>query len=296
MNLLVLLAYAVVMLTPGGAAHAGYADGYRLFNFLDGNIAESSGLVASSTDPGTWYTHNDSGDNRNLGRFFAVGPDGNTKTTFAVTPSLNIDWEDMAAGPGSQGGRSLFFADFGDNYQVRTLITIYEVAEPSIDETVAREVRPVATRLLAFEDGPHNAETLLVDPADGTLFVVTKDAGGKSGVYAAAPGPLPEGPGTLRRVADLDLRRFVRPGASLLTTGGDIAPDGSRLVIRTYDTAYEWRLGPMSVAAALDAEPLPIPLPQTVQGEAITYTLDSESLATSSEGRLAPVHLIPGTD
>jgi hypothetical protein len=292
MSLLVTAAYLFVMLTPGGSAHAGYSAGEIAFNFTDPTISESSGLAQSSTQTGVWFTHNDSGDNRGRGRFFAIGSQGQTLASYQVSPSTNIDWEDMASGPGSHGGRALYFGDFGDNYEFRAVVQIYEVAEPSVGSANAVKVAPSAVHALAFEDGPHNAETLLVDPADGTIVIVTKDSDGDSGVYAATPNITPDAPRVLVRIADLDMRQIASETSNpwLQTTGGDIAPDRSRLVVRTYREAFEWRLGVLPIGAAFDAEPLRIPLPGTELGEAITYSADSNDLFTSSEGRSAPVH------
>ena len=74
------------------------------FAFEDPRITESSGLASAST-PGVVYTHNDSGD---AARFFAVGPDGRTRTVYTV-PGVQVrDWEDMARGPDERGRSSLW--------------------------------------------------------------------------------------------------------------------------------------------------------------------------------------------
>lgn len=285
---------ALALLAPA-PARASYPDATLLFSFTDPQITESSGLVRSSLDDEVLFTHNDSGDNGNLGRFFAVGPQGQTLTEFALTPSINGDWEDMAAGPGADGGPALFFADIGDNYEFRTTVQIYEVAEPVIEQGSAfSESRPSRVHLITFEDGPHNAETFLVDPRDGSFAIVTKDADGKSGLYVADPIAVAGAPRLLRRVADIDFAALASDasGAGRSSTGGDIAPDRSRLVVRTYLEAFEWPLGEASLADAVRADPTRIPLPPTRQGEAITYSNDGSALLTSSEGRFAPVHML----
>ena len=85
------------------------------FVFADPRITESSGLATSSTGE-LVYTHNDSGDE---GRFFAVGPDGRTRTAYVVPGVEPRDWEDMARGPDEQGRSSLWLGDIGDNNAVR---------------------------------------------------------------------------------------------------------------------------------------------------------------------------------
>lgn len=268
---------ALLLLAPH--ARADYAAPELLFNFQDLFIAESSGVASSSRWDDVLYTHNDSGD---VARFFAVGPAGETLSdTFVVGRAS--DWEDMARGPGSGGASALYFGDIGDNESTRLSIMVYEVPEPEILLRFGAAV-PSSIRLLQYEDGPHNAETLLADPADGTLYIVTKDESGRSGLYRA------EG-GVMRRAAEI---RFEELGATnLFTTGGDISPRRDRLVVRTYAEAFEWTIAPgESIASAVGRPPARIPLaPTTRGGEAISYTRDGSSLVTTTEGRFTPVHL-----
>ena len=284
---------AVVCLATTVPAHAEYAAGVQLFRFKGIRISESSGLAESWRTPGIYWTHNDSPDvgPNLLGNFFGVGPDGTTITEFSLRGSVNVDWEDMAIGPGSSGeASSLYFADFGDNYEARPFVVIYEVSEPAVNPaTPVVDIVPTAVHVLAYEDGPHNAETFLVDPRDGSFAIVTKDNDGHSGLYEVAVPAPPGPPRLMARTAELDVTA-IATGSSLTTTGGAIAPDRSRLVIRTYHEAFEWELGTQTLAAALSAPPLRIALPTTQQGEAITYTADSVALLTSSEGTFGPVH------
>lgn len=274
-------------------AHADYAAGIQLFRFQGIRISESSGLAESWRTPNIYWTHNDSPNPGVglLGNFFGVGPDGATITEFALRGSINLDWEDMAVGPSTMGdSTSLYFADFGDNNEVRPFVVIYEVIEPVVNAaTPLVDIIPTAAHVLVYEDGPHNAETFLVDPRDASFAVVTKDNDGHSGLYEAA---LQAPAGALRlmtRTAELDVSALAT-GSSLTTTGGAIAPDRSRLVIRTYLEAFEWELGDRTLADALGTPPIRIELPTTRQGEAITYTADSVALLTSSEGIFGPVH------
>lgn len=281
----------VLMVVP---AHAAYGPAELLFTFKGGEITESSGIAQSRLDPSITFTHNDSGEN--LGRFFAVDRSGFTVTEYALRGSLSADWEDMASGPGVDGVPSLFFADMGDNYEFRTVVQIYEVAEPIVQLGMpSAVVMPTRAHLLAFEDGPHNAESFLVDPRDGAFAIVTKDADGQSGVYVADPIGASGAPRLLRRVAGIRFDQLASQATTSAreSTGGDIAPDRSRLVVRTYLEAFEWELGTRTLAEAVAQAPLRIALPTTRQGEAIAYTNTADALLISSEGALAPVHRVP---
>jgi hypothetical protein len=219
----------------------------------------------------------------------------------------------MGRGPDDRGRSSLFFADIGDNLHQRTDgITVYRVAEPRVDvgrtAGTCRGGRTTAIRNwtrfdLSYPDVPQDAETLLVHPRTGRLFVVTKTYADVSGVYAA-PDPLRPGrPNVLERVATIvfppspaDPTPNPPFGASgrVNATGGDVSPSGDRLIVRTYTDGWEWKIPDGGIAAAFDEAPTRIPLPSTQQGEAIAYTRKGRSLLTSTEGVNAPVHLLTG--
>src|SRR6185503_2192860 len=57
-------------------------------------INESSGLVASRTNPGAYWTHNDSGDGPFI---YAFDTRGQSLGTFRVNGATNRDWEDIAS-------------------------------------------------------------------------------------------------------------------------------------------------------------------------------------------------------
>ena len=265
------------------------------FTLTDPRITESSGLVSSSLVDGVLFTHNDSGD---TARFFAVDGRGRTLATYDLPGVQARDWEDLARGPDERGRSSLWLGDIGDNNALRDNgILVHRVAEP-VPGRAARVTteRPISFRL-RYPDGPGDAETLLVHPTTGRLYVVTKPLAGPAKVYAA-PVPLdPGAPNLLALVGEVPVRRTGTAGgpglgtlAQLLVTGGDISPDGSHLAVRTYTDVYEYAVADGDVAAALRDEPEISPLPATRQGEGLAYSRDGGSLLTSTEGRNSPVH------
>lgn len=287
-----------------------YGPAVELFRFKDERITESSGVAASSRQRDVLFTHNDSGD---APRFFAVDRYGCTRTTYSLVGAEAIDWEDMARGPGSAGRASLFFGDIGDNLSQRTDgISVYRVPEPRVDLSrsgprCARGttvlVRDWARFDLVYPDAPQDAETLLVHPRTGQLFVVTKTYAMISGVYAA-PYPLdPKSTNVLERVATIvfppsDADPTLNPPFGAIgrvnATGGEIAPAADRVVVRTYTDAWEWMMPDGDIAAAFADSPVRVLLPPTMQGEAIAYAHGGKALVVTTEGVNAPVHLIPG--
>ena len=282
---------------PGRAA-AEYGDPELLAPLAEPAVVESSGLAASRRTPGVLWTHNDSGDGPLL---YATDRAGRALGTFAVTGAANVDWEDMAAGPGPSGVDVLYVGDIGDNARQRDDLAVYRVPEPPVDpnrpsvggQLVATE--PAERFPFAYPDGRHDAETLLVHPTSGEVLVVTKETGGPTGVYRF-PLPLtPERPAILVEVARVSLPGLV--GLARAATGGAVSPDGTRVAIRTYTAAAEWTIAPaQSVAEALTGEPRPVALPATAQGEAIAYRSDGLALLVTSEGVPCPLYEVPAND
>ncbi len=271
-----------------------------LGTFDDARLTESSGIAASRRTPGVFWTHNDSGDGPYL---FAIDRRARTLARFEVPGATNVDWEDIAMGPGADGKPALYVGDIGDNNRNRADNAVYRVPEPPVEAGhFRREARtaPGDKFPYRYPDGAHDAETLLIHPRTGEIVLVTKEGDGHSGVYAF-PQPLtPDRLVTLRKIGALTFTNHFLGGNGLyaqgerMATGGDIAPDGRRVVIRTYLWAYEWRIAPgQPLADALRARPRQTLLPLTKQGEGIGYRLDGKAWLTTSEGVHAPLWEIP---
>jgi hypothetical protein len=288
------IAAALLAAGAASAVASDYSEGRTLCS-LPTVINESSGIVASSRSDDVFFTHNDSGDKA---RVFAIDRSCRLLATVNISNASAVDWEDIARGPGAGGAQAIFIGDIGDNDRVRSSVTVYEITEPSVNTAkteVTLSARATAHKL-TYEDGPHDAETLLVEPKSGRIFVVTKVPDGKSGVYVAQ--------GTvLHKVATVDFDAMAS-GPSLgqspialfggnLATGGDVTPDGSRVVIRTYAEAFEWQTQGGDLAGAFTRTPDRVALPNEKQGEAIAYTRDGKDLVATSEGEQAPLDAVP---
>src|ERR1044072_6506252 len=149
-----------------------YGQPATIATIKDKSISESSGLVASRTMPGAYWTHNDSGDGPFI---YAFDTRGDSYGTFRVSGAEARDWEDIAAGPGPQPNRSyLYIGDIGDNDAVRPEVIVYRVAEPSLSASTRKftkrrhgSTEPAEGIRLKYHDGKHDAEALLVHPRTG---------------------------------------------------------------------------------------------------------------------------------
>ena len=269
----------------------GYGPPTRIATIKNESINESSGLVASRTSPGAYWTHNDSGDGPFI---YAFDTSGQSLGTFRVTGAMNRDWEDIAAGPGPQGpqpNRSyLYIGDTGDNDHKRNEIVIYRVPEPQLtpSDKTSTKTRPRATEpaeaiRLAYPDGKHDAEALLVHPATGNLYIVTKVAFGNPGIYEAS-APLTSGKLiTMKHLGELQTSSLL--GGAI--TGGSISPDGLHVALCDYFGGYEMTLPAASknFDDIWKQKPASFNLGKRKQGESIAYRLDGNAVLATSEGK-----------
>jgi hypothetical protein len=243
---------SVVTAGPRAAATADQpTPSHTLFTITDDDVFESSGLVDGGR---TVYTVNDSGDDAVV---YAIDArTGDTTDQIEYADDVD-DVEALAPGPDD----TLWVGDIGDNRQRRDDIAVYRVRSGDRDA-------PRFT--LRYPDGPHDAETLLVHPRTGRVFVVTKSAFG--GTVYAAPVRLDES-GTNR------LRVFARAGG--LFSDGAFYPDGRHVVLRTYGTASVYTFPGFALTGT-------VRLPAQPQGEAISVSSTGRVLI-SSEGVHADV-------
>ncbi|HVT14354.1 MAG TPA: hypothetical protein VHE55_18970 [Fimbriimonadaceae bacterium] len=260
------------------AAAREWSKGETLVEIKDKRIDESSGICASRTEDGIYYTHNDSGD---VARFFRFDRKGQILAVFNVTNAAKaVDWEDIASA--TVGGKPyIYCGDIGDNKEVRKQIYVYRVPEPPPGGN--GEDKPVqADRVytLTYPDHAHNAETLMVNPANGDIYIVTKTSKKPSKVYKLAhPGV--SGTYVLKRIGEIEVGA---PGSfGHLITGGDISPDSKHVVVRTYVEALEY-----DVSANFDdwfeQTPRHVRTNFEFQGEGICYSRNGQALLTTSEG------------
>lgn len=231
--------------------------------------AESSGVAASRLRPGVFYTLEDH-DRPSV--VYAFSEDGTSLGEHDVRGALNEDWEDLAAAPCPDEGDCLYIGDIGDNDGLRDHIRVYIVREPTGEGEPAKQIR---TLKAVYPDGPRDAETLLVHPCTGDVYVVTKDSEPHATVYRF-PEDAHKGVATLAPVATLTL-----DGTAV--TGGAFDAEGDSAVLRTEGSIWEWtnvdRLAP---DAHWGSAPMRIDAPLT-NAEAVTYTLDGDLISTNED-------------
>lgn len=242
-------------------------------NVADGGLTELSGIVSSRRAPDAWWVHEDSGQAAVL---VAVDGAGVTLSEHPL-PDAFEDFEDLAAAVDPVTDTpTLFLGDIGDNGHSRDAIAVWVAAEP--DPRVDGALAPLRMEL-TYPDGPHNAETLLVDPVTFDLYIVTKVSSGRASVYVKRAPHDTLGPFVLEALGD-------RQTLELTATGGDVSPDGSLVAVRDYTSTARIfvRDGYRPLEDAFDQAPCEIGIHDEQQGEAIGFTPDGAGVVTVSEG------------
>ena len=256
------------------------------------DITESSGLAASRLNPNIYWTHNDSGD----GPFvYAFDATGESRAVFRVAGAQARDWEDMAIGPGPKPGESyLYIGDIGDNPKTQQQIVVYRVSEPKLtaaDKASSKRnpktTAPAEAIRLRYPDGKNDAETLLVHPTTGNLYVITKVGFRNASVYEAKAPLKTDQVITMNRLGEIKIPSLLGG----IFTGGSISPDGRRVVLCDYLQGYEFVLS----AASKNFNDIwkqnasVFNLGQRDQGESITYRADGKAILATTEGKQPPL-------
>ncbi len=279
------------MVTRGSHLRCPQFSSGRILGYVkDNDLEEVSGMVASRKNPGTLWVHNDSGAKP---RLHAVDYSGKYQGTFPLRGAELTDWEDIAIGPGERPDQwFLYISDLGANKTSRDHGVIYRVIEPEIlpdQEDKARRLNNVETYRVRYPDFPRipDSEALLVDPKDSRIYVVTKSRDLSPRVYRTPERLASGGENVLEFVGSL---QFDGDAAGEIT-GGDFSLDGSKILLRTYSTAYLWqRQGSQSVADALRKSPCKVRLKDAIQGESIAWAQWDLGFLTVSEGENEPIY------
>jgi hypothetical protein len=261
----------------------------KLAELQDRKIKEASGLAASRRLPGIYWTLNDSGNDPLL---FAFDLSGRVLAELRVANSDDVDWEALQIVPDRAGQPFVYIGEIGDNRDDKSSISLYRLPEPEFTPNIGKQAvgRTSAAEQfkLQFPDKSHDAEALLVHPSTGEMLIVDKDFSGRARAYRVPPF-VAAGKGVLEAVAQLDLR-FLGPFGNAVTDGS-VAPDGSKLVLRTYLAGLEYDVPPGGdLVAALAGRPRAFPLDDGPQGEGISYRQDGQALLTIGESSPAGLY------
>ncbi|MEU8113018.1 hypothetical protein [Micromonospora sp. NPDC048947] len=265
---------------PGASGPPAANPGQKRCTITDERLRELSGLVATKSG---YIVINDGTDVAARKRvFFLDSKCKISKEPVHYSGQGPFDTEDLAL---SKDGRTLWIADTGDNpdsKERRSRVALWSMP-------VAGSKQPTLHRLSYPEAKPHDAEALLIGD-DGKPLIITKVTSGKAEIYtpSAALKSGDTDPVPMRKAGELTLPKTqtentLNTFGRIAITGASRAPDGSRVVLRTYADAFEFDVTDGDIVGALTTgKPRVTPLADPF-GEAISYTSDGKSFVTVSD-------------
>ncbi len=249
-------------------------------------IRESSGLAWGWKNKLFW-THNDSGSGSQI---FAFDITGKNLGHFTLKNTRNVDWEDMASFQ-LNDKNYLLIGDIGNNFKTHRNSYLYLIEEPDVprtDKFRGGSIQPIQTITFKYDDGPHDCESLAVDPTTKTIYLLTKNPGFYCTLYTL---PIPE-----KQTNTTLIAKTLCEVEVTIATAMDMSPDGKRLIIQTYADAFEFtRRDNQTWLQALDEIPRQLKMPQRDQGESICFGPDGKTLYLTSEKRPTPLWEVPIT-
>ncbi|MDH7461610.1 hypothetical protein QEG73_09980 [Chitinophagaceae bacterium 26-R-25] len=263
--------------------------GFRTGRYVNTALREVSGMAASRVHPNTFYVHNDSGD---TSRFFAVNEKGDLKGTYYFSGDeisfLGVnDCEDITIGSGPDTGKEyIYLADIGDNAARRSEVRIFRIEEPGADSGV---VKTVSSQMftLTYPEGAQDAETIMIDPIEKLLYIVSKRQDSVI-VYTAPLNLNDKKTYMLHEVCKL---YFEGKKKEKWIVSGSISRDGKQVVLKSMKKVYYWqRQGNESIYKTMERTPLELPYTQHGQEEAICFSPDGKSYFITGEGEHAGIY------
>ncbi len=246
---------AAAALTPATPANAEVTE---LCRFDGQRLAEISGLAYSALHDGIVWAHNDSGGGARLYALDVASCE--IRAVLRVRGIEARDPEALATGTSATGAPALWWGDIGDNTSSRAFVELHEIPEPAD----LRSARVTATTHRVRLDDRQDSEALLAD--GDRLWLIGK--GLIQGNVWSLPQPLR---------ADRQVKARVIGTEEGLVTDAAMRPGGG-YAVRDYS---EVRIYSGAPPGTLEAR---MPLPEQVQGEAMTWTPDGTALIIASEG------------
>lgn len=241
----------------------------------DNLLNEISGIVASRRYPGFFWVHNDSGGEAAI---YLINSRAEKIAQVKVEGLQNRDWEDIAIGPGNGGGHDLLYiAETGDNRAAYGTYFIYSFEEPGVDldnRTQRLFIDEYDTYTYRYPDGARDAETLMVDPLNQDIWIISKREPRVNAYRLPSAGRGPD-VYTLEKTSTIPFHEIV---------GGEISFDGTELLLKNYLSVFYWSRDPEEEwAEVFERAPVVLPYSPEPQGEAIAFTNGGNGYVTISE-------------
>lgn len=171
----------------------------------------------------------------------------------------NIDWQDIAIGPGpDQNTHYILIGDIGDRQSNRENLTVYRLPEPNVSgQSIPFEVTVSNFETIKFSvSEKRDFQTLMVDPFSGDIIVI--------GTMQAMVYRL-KYPQSTTSVTRADFKGHHRLRREI--KAGDISPDGKYILLKDVGEVFKWEV-------PSDEDPIKVMF--ETAPERVTYTSEIE--------------------
>ena len=253
-------------------------------------INEASGVVSGWRNSDLLWTHNDSGDGPIV---YAIDYAGRDVASLELTNAKSRDWEDIGIGPGINSKHPcLYVADIGDNRAQRKFYSIHVVPEPEIaleDSSQMYRTSIYSTIKYTYPDGSRDAESIIVDPDSGDIYIISKREEPSVRVYKLAYPQSTVSMNIAEAVNVFSLYPIEDFSQGNWVVAADISSDGKYILVKSYLDIF---ILPVQddIISAFNSTPKKVSYEPEIQGEAVGwhpkgwgyFTLSEETMGVES--------------
>ena len=267
-------------------------------------LVENSAAALSHTQPGVFFTINDSGNDPWL---FALDTTGADRGVWRVAGASNVDWESASVGPCAAAADSaarapnecVYIGDTGDNRAERPSRVMYRVSEPKAQQAGFTGDVTAQALIYSYSDGPHDVEAMYVAPNADTYFITKRrltDVAGRLRPALVFRLPADAWGRGVPAVAQLVDSLPIVPGTAPLRfiTDASLSPDARFLAVRTYAQVFTFATDSVTGRVIHNIPPAVCNTIGTGQlgGEGITWFGRGSMLLLTAEGRESPMFAV----
>ena len=234
-------------------------------------LEEASGLVASVSNVGYYWTHN---DGENPAEVFLIDPKAKIKLVCKFNHIKNRDWEDITIGPGPEEGKTyIYVGDIGDNKAQYPVKFIYRFEEPMLTDQKGIVISDFDTLIVKLPDGVRDSEALAIDPITKDMFLFSKREDSVRLYQMTYP---------FLGDTIIPARIAILPFHNI--NAADISVNGNEVLAKDYDHIYYWKKeANESIGELLMKKPVELPYDNGPQDEAIAWERDGSGFFTLGE-------------
>lgn len=243
---------------------------------------EVSGIVGSRQWPGTFWVQNDSGDEP---RIYPVTREGKLRVSAreADAPGIliggvvNSDWEDIA----TDASGNIIIADVGNNSNARRDLVLHYVREPEPTAGYTTVLRSIFVQYPDQKAWPAPKEDFNYDceavfTKGDTVYFLTKHRSDTLTRLYRLDDPKTGVVNTLTLLGSFDVHGEV--------TAADASPDGSRLLVLTYDAVWMFEAATAKGDDWLEGQVWWLPYSGAPDSEAVCFDGADSILIAAEEG------------